>query len=150
MKFFGVIALIASASALHGEPERSGQTQQYDDYGPTEKVQNLMPRRYERSANSNYVDGVHVKRTTWYAQLDDDLVTPYTYNDQHSASNAEILNSFKSVDIKPVKSIDTAEFTKDLQSLQEQISAADAEVAREEKNKKFRPTWRNGDIVTSI
>ena len=117
MKFFGVIALIASSSALHGEPERSGQTQQYDEYGPTEKVQNLMPRRYERSANSNYVDGVHVKRTTWYAQLDDDLVTPYTYNDQHSASNAEILSSFKSVDIKPVKSIDTAEFTRDLQSL---------------------------------
>ena len=34
-----------------------------------------MPRRYERSANSNYVDGVHVKRTTWYAQLDDDVNT---------------------------------------------------------------------------
>jgi len=58
---------------LEGEPERSGQTQQYDDYGPTEKVQNLMPRRYERSANSNYVDGVHVKRTTWYSQLEDDM-----------------------------------------------------------------------------
>jgi len=32
-----------------------------------------MPRRYERSANSNYVDGVHVKRTTWYSQLEDDM-----------------------------------------------------------------------------
>tara|TARA_B110000259_G_C13809620_1_gene320134 strand:- start:163 stop:531 length:369 start_codon:yes stop_codon:yes gene_type:complete len=52
---------------LEGEPERKGQTTQYDEYGPTEKVQNLMPRRYERSANSNYVDGVHVKRTTYYA-----------------------------------------------------------------------------------
>ena len=32
-----------------------------------------MPRRYERSANSNYVDGVHVKRTTYYSQLEDDM-----------------------------------------------------------------------------
>ena len=109
-----------------------------------------MPRRYERSANSNYVDGVNVRRTTWYAQLDDDLVTPFTYNDAGAASNAEILSSFKSVDIKPVKSIDTAEFTKDLQNLQQQIAKAEAEVAKEEKNKKFRPAWRNGDIVTSI
>lgn len=61
---------------LQGEPERSGQTQQYDAYGPTEKVQNLMPRRYERSANSNYVDGVHVQRTTYYTQLEDDVVAP--------------------------------------------------------------------------
>ena len=60
---------------LEGEPERSGQTTQYDEYGPTEKVQNLMPRRYERSANSNYVDGVHVKRTTYYSQLEDDMNT---------------------------------------------------------------------------
>jgi len=60
---------------LEGEPERSGQTTQYGDYGPTEKVQNLMPRRYERSANSNYVDGVNVRRTTYYAQLDDDVNT---------------------------------------------------------------------------
>jgi len=34
-----------------------------------------MPRRYERSANSNYVDGVNVRRTTWYTQLDDDVNT---------------------------------------------------------------------------
>ena len=73
MKFFALVALFASASALKGEPERSGQTQKYDEYGPTEKVQNLMPRRYERSANSNYVDGVHVKRTTFYSQLEDQM-----------------------------------------------------------------------------
>ena len=48
----------------------------YDEYGPTEKVQNLMPRRYERSANSNFVDGVRVSRTTYYTQLEDDVVTP--------------------------------------------------------------------------
>ena len=70
MKFF---ALVAAASATQGEPERSNQTQKYDEYGPTEKVQNLMPRRYERSANSNYVDGVHVKRTTFYSQLEDEM-----------------------------------------------------------------------------
>lgn len=98
---------------LQGEPERSGQTQQYDAYGPTEKVQNLMPRRYERSANSNYVDGVHVKRTTFYAQLEDDI-NPFTYNADQSASNAEILNSFSSVSKGEPKNIDTAAFTKDL------------------------------------
>jgi hypothetical protein len=32
-----------------------------------------MPRRYERSANSNYVDGVQVKRTTFYSQLEDEM-----------------------------------------------------------------------------
>jgi len=73
MKYSVLCALIGSSSALSGEPERSGQTQQYEDYGPTEKVQNLMPRRYERSANSNYVDGVHVKRTTFYSQLEDQM-----------------------------------------------------------------------------
>merc|ERR1711998_565908 len=61
---------------LEGEPERSGQTTLYDEYGPTEKVQNLMPRRYERSANSNFVDGVRVSRTTYYTQLEDDVATP--------------------------------------------------------------------------
>jgi len=35
-----------------------------------------MPRRYERSANSNKVDGVRVSRTTYYTQLEDDVVTP--------------------------------------------------------------------------
>jgi hypothetical protein len=37
-----------------------------------------MPRRYERSANSNYVDGVRVSRTTFYNQLGEDNmeVTP--------------------------------------------------------------------------
>jgi hypothetical protein len=35
-----------------------------------------MPRRYERSANSNYVDGVRVSRTTWYTQLEDDVQAP--------------------------------------------------------------------------
>ena len=100
-----------------------------------------MPRRYERSANSNYVDGVHVKRTTWYAQLEDDI-TPFTYNDNQAASNSEILNSFASVKEnipKQAKSIDTADFTRDLQNLQEQIAVADHEAAREEINKKFRP-----------
>ena len=111
-----------------------------------------MPRRYERSANSNYVDGVHVKRTTWYAQLDDDI-TPFTYNDNQAASNSEILNSFASVKEnipKQAKSIDTADFTRDLQNLQEQIAVADHTAAREEINKKFRPQWKNGDMVTSI
>ena len=62
MKYSIILALVASASAikLSGEPERSNQTVDYESYGPTEKVQNLMPRRYERSANSSYVDGVHV------------------------------------------------------------------------------------------
>ena len=73
MKYSVLVALLGSASALQGEPERSGQTQQYSDYGPTEKVQNLMPRRYERSANSNYVDGVRVSRTTYYNQLEDQI-----------------------------------------------------------------------------
>jgi hypothetical protein len=68
-----LIALLGTASAAQGEPERSGQTQQYEDYGPAEKVQNLMPRRYERSANSNYVDGVRVSRTTYYNQLEDQI-----------------------------------------------------------------------------
>lgn len=108
-----------------------------------------MPRRYERSANSNYVDGVNVRRTTWYAQLDDDI-TPFTYNDKQSTSNEEVLNSFHSLNIKPAKNIDTAEFTKDLQALQEQMKQADAELAHEEREKRFRPAWRNGDIVTSI
>jgi len=31
-----------------------------------------MPRGYERSANSNKVDGVRVSRTTYYAQLEDE------------------------------------------------------------------------------
>jgi len=35
-----------------------------------------MPRRYERSANSNKVDGVRVSRTTYYTQLDSDVVAP--------------------------------------------------------------------------
>merc|ERR1712032_1345425 len=135
MKYSVLCALLGSAStmSIEGEPERSGQTTQYDDYCPTEKVQNLMPRRYERSANSNYVDGVHVKRTTWYAQLEDDI-NPFTYNDNQSASNSEILNSFSTAtdDIRP-KSIDTSAFTKDLQNLQEQISLQDARLAREEQ-----------------
>jgi len=71
MKYSVLCALLATVSA--GEPERSNQTTQYEEYGPAEKVQNLMPRRYERSANSNYVDGVHVKRTTFYSQLEDDM-----------------------------------------------------------------------------
>jgi len=75
MKYSVLCALLGSAStmSIEGEPERSGQTVAYDEYGPTEKVQNLMPRRYERSANSNYVDGVHVKRTTYYSQLEDQI-----------------------------------------------------------------------------
>jgi len=113
LQHFALIALFAAASATQGEPERSNQTQKYDEYGPTEKVQNLMPRRYERSANSNYVDGVHVKRTTFYAQLEDDI-NPFTYNADQSASNAEILNSFSSVSKGEPKNIDTAAFTKDL------------------------------------
>ena len=88
MKYSVLCALLGSASALssQGEPERSGQTQQYDDYGPTEKVQNLMPRRYERSANSNYVDGVNVRRTTWYSQLDDQLNLQTETPDQSRAA----------------------------------------------------------------
>jgi hypothetical protein len=75
MKYSVLVALLGTSSAvqLSGEPERSGQTTQYDEFGPTEKVQNLMPRRYERSANSNKVDGVRVSRTTFYTQLDDQL-----------------------------------------------------------------------------
>jgi len=75
MKYSVLCALLGSASAisLQGEPENSVQTVKYDEYGPTEKVQNLMPRRYERSATSNYVDGVHVKRTTYYSQLGEDI-----------------------------------------------------------------------------
>merc|ERR1711990_1099765 len=73
MKYSVLCALLGSASAIQGEPENSVQTVKYDEYGPAEKVQNLMPRRYERSANSNYVDGVHVKRTTWYSQLEDQI-----------------------------------------------------------------------------
>ena len=75
MKYSVLCALLGSAAAisLQGEPERSGQTQKYEEYGPTEKVQNLMPRRYERSANSNYVDGVRVSRTTYYNQLEDQI-----------------------------------------------------------------------------
>lgn len=48
----------------------------YNEFGGAEKVQNLMPRRYERSANSNYVDGVRVSRTTYYTQLEDDVAAP--------------------------------------------------------------------------
>ena len=75
MKYSVLVALLGTSSAVNlaGEPERSGQTTQYEEYGPTEKVQNLMPRRYERSANSNLVDGVRVSRTTYYSQLDDQL-----------------------------------------------------------------------------
>jgi len=73
MKYSVLMALLGTASAAQGEPENSVQTKQYDEYGPSEKVQNLMPRRYERSANSNYVDGVRVSRTTFYNQLEDQI-----------------------------------------------------------------------------
>jgi len=43
-----------------------------------------MPRKYERSANSNYVDGVRVSRTTYFAQLEDDVPTPGTPTEQVS------------------------------------------------------------------
>ena len=80
MKYSVLCALLGSASAisLQGEPDNSVQTVKYDEYGPTEKVQNLMPRRYERSANSNFVDGVRVSRTTYFTQLEDDI-KPFTY-----------------------------------------------------------------------
>jgi len=41
-----------------------------------------MPRRYERSANSNKVDGVRVSRTTYYTQLEDDVAAPGTPTEQ--------------------------------------------------------------------
>jgi len=75
MKYSVLVALLGTSSAvqLQGEPERSGQTTQYDEFGPSEKTQNLMPRAYERSANSNKVDGVRVSRTTFYSQLEDQM-----------------------------------------------------------------------------
>jgi hypothetical protein len=73
MKYSVLIALLGTSSAASGEPENSVQSTKYDEFGPAEKVQNLMPRRYERSANSNYVDGVRVSRTTYYSQLEDQL-----------------------------------------------------------------------------
>ena len=39
-----------------------------DLYGDTEKVQNLMPKRYQLGANTNLVNGVNVRRTTFYGQ----------------------------------------------------------------------------------
>lgn len=39
-----------------------------DVYGETEKVQNLMPKRYQLKANTNEVNGVNVRRTTFYGQ----------------------------------------------------------------------------------
>ena len=148
MKYQILIALIASASAiqLSGEPENSVQSKQYDEYGPTEKVQNLMPRRYERSANSNYVDGVRVSRTTWYAQLGDDIrVTPYTSADQPSVSNAEVLNNVADLDIpKPVRNIDTQSFTQDLKALQADLAENERELQKEESDKRFRSKFGVG------
>jgi hypothetical protein len=71
---------------IQGQPERSGQTQQYDAYGSTEKVKNLMPKIFERYTKSNYVDGVRVSRTTYYTQLEDDIeaLTPGTPSEQVS------------------------------------------------------------------
>ena len=39
-----------------------------DFYGSAEKVQNLMPQRYQAAANSNMVNGVNVRRTSFYSQ----------------------------------------------------------------------------------
>ena len=38
MKYSVLCALLATASASQGEPERSNQTTQYEEYGPAEKV----------------------------------------------------------------------------------------------------------------
>jgi len=38
------------------------------DYGDAEKVQSLMPKRYQLGANTNQVNGVNVRRTTFYGQ----------------------------------------------------------------------------------
>ena len=73
MKYSVLVALLGTSSAATGEPENSVQSTQYDEFGASEKTQNLMPRRYERSANSNYVDGVRVSRTTFYSQLEDQM-----------------------------------------------------------------------------
>lgn len=45
-----------------------------DQYGDTEKVQNLMPKRYQLRANTNEVNGVNVRRTTFYGQQQPEYV----------------------------------------------------------------------------
>jgi hypothetical protein len=39
-----------------------------EEYGDAEKVQNLMPKRYQLGANTNMVNGVNVRRTAFYGQ----------------------------------------------------------------------------------
>lgn len=39
-----------------------------DHYGEPDKVHNLMPQRYQARANTNMVNGVNVRRTTFYGQ----------------------------------------------------------------------------------
>ena len=155
MKYSSILALLGVASAvehrhhslvqLSGEPENSVQSSKYDEFGPAEKVQNLMPRRYERSANSNYVDGVRVSRTTYYTQLEDDI-TPFTYNGQQSASNEDVIDytdDFKAPVAAP-RNLDTKTFTDDLKVLQQHDKEIEEELRKEESDKRFRPTWAGG------
>jgi len=51
----------AEAKAAESKPAE-------DHYGETDKVQNLMPQRYQARANTNMVNGVNVRRTTFYGQ----------------------------------------------------------------------------------
>jgi hypothetical protein len=47
---------------------KDASTPAEEEYGDAEKVQNLMPRRYQLGANTNMVNGVNVRRTAFYGQ----------------------------------------------------------------------------------
>jgi len=49
------------------EGKKEGKTVE-DFYGEPERVHNLMPQRYQARANTNMVNGVNVRRTTFYGQ----------------------------------------------------------------------------------
>ena len=54
------------AEAAPVTTEADAKAKEDAQYGEPEGVQNLMPRRYENRANSNMVNGVNVRRTTFY------------------------------------------------------------------------------------
>lgn len=91
-----------------------------------------MPRGYERSANSNKVDGVRVSRTTYYAQLEDD-VEPFTYNSQKASNNDDILDvadDFKPENLPKIeKNINTAQFADDIKVLAEHNKEIEEQIA---------------------
>jgi hypothetical protein len=65
---------LVQAEPVEEEKKAAEPAKKEDFYGAPEKVQDLMPQRYQARANSNMVNGVNVRRTSFYSQKEPSFV----------------------------------------------------------------------------